>query len=279
MDLIPCEYCYQYIEFSEYNNHINQCTVLNLFRLPTVSLHTNILPQNIPNNETNLDNDENEVEDFENETDDSIPELEGDTTNNEIDYETDDSMPELEGDTTNNEIDYETDDSMPELEGDTYPFQSIGSNITNLPNVPTNIPPLIIPQRQDIPLVTLDEQVPRLRYFHNLLRMLEDRSNVTSINNVFNTDTYERNTDLEDRIGKVTIGIKNIDLICKDMKLEKDDECLICREDFKTDDVLKQLDCNHYFCNSCIKEWFKNNTKCPVCQKDYDNKDNIIINY
>lgn len=253
MDLIPCEYCYQYIEFSEYNNHINQCTVLNLFRLTTVSLHTNILPQNIPNIETNLDNDENEVEeDFE----------------NEIDYDTDDSMPELE-----------TDDSMPELEVGSYPYQSIGSNVTNLPNVPTNILPLIIPQRPDIPLVSLDEQVPRLRYFHNLLRMLEDRSNVTSINNVFNTDTYERNTELEDRIGKVTVGVKDIDLICKDMKLEKDDECLICREDFKKNDVLKQLDCTHYFCNSCMKEWFKNNTKCPVCQKDYDNKDNIIINY
>ena len=277
MDLIPCEYCYQYIEFSEYNNHINQCNVLNLFRLPTVSLHTNILPQNIPNVETNLDNDENEVEEHtETNLDNDENEVEEDFEN-EIDYDTDDSMPELETDDSMPEL--ETDDSMPELEVGSYPFQSIGSNVTNLPNVPTNIIPSIIPQRPDIPLVSLDEQVPRLRYFHNLLRMLEDRSNVTSINNVFNTDTYERNTDLEDRIGKVTVGVKDIDLICKDMKLEKDDECLICREDFKKNDVLKQLDCTHYFCNSCIKEWFKNNTKCPVCQKDYDNKDNIIINY
>ena len=145
MDLIPCEYCYQYIEFSEYNNHINQCTVLNLFRLPMVSLHTNILPQNIPTVETNLDNGENEVEEnIETNLDNDENEVEEDFEN-EIDYDTDDSMPELE-----------TDDSMPELEVGSYPYQSIGSNVTNGPHVPTNIIPLIIPQRPDIPLVSLD---------------------------------------------------------------------------------------------------------------------------
>ena len=58
---------------------------------------------------------------------------------NEIDYDTDDSMPELETDDSMTEL--ETDDSMPELEVGSYPFQSIGSNVTNLPNVPTNIIP------------------------------------------------------------------------------------------------------------------------------------------
>ena len=32
---------------------------------------------------------------------------------------------------------------------------------------------------------------------------------------------------------------------------------------------MKQLSCSHYFCETCCKEWFKDNRKCPVCNKEF----------
>ena len=164
---------------------------------------------------------------------------------------------------------------MPQLESDTFdelpPLEYIPNHINNISTIQSNLP-------------TIEQELPRLRYFHNLLRMLENRTPpiTPNYNNLFNVDNYESNTDLEERIGKVTIGIKNIDFICKDMILEKEEECIICREEFQINDTFKKLNCEHFFCTSCVQTWFKENTKCPVCQISYnnkDNKDNIIINY
>ena len=40
-------------------------------------------------------------------------------------------------------------------------------------------------------------------------------------------------------------------------------ECSICYEEIKE---LKILDCHHYFCESCIGNWTKFNSTCPVCR-------------
>lgn len=46
------------------------------------------------------------------------------------------------------------------------------------------------------------------------------------------------------------------------------DECCICLSEF-TEAYGQLSDCNHVFCVTCIRDWFKNKTKksCPVCRK------------
>lgn len=48
--------------------------------------------------------------------------------------------------------------------------------------------------------------------------------------------------------------------------MDKDYECNICMEE-KKKGIL--LDCNHIFCENCLKEWLTKSKKtCPTCRKE-----------
>ena len=44
--------------------------------------------------------------------------------------------------------------------------------------------------------------------------------------------------------------------------------CVFCMENFEMLDLIKVLPCKHYFHYSCLKPWFKKDTKCPTCRLD-----------
>lgn len=49
-------------------------------------------------------------------------------------------------------------------------------------------------------------------------------------------------------------------------RIDKDYECNICMEE-KEKGIL--LDCNHIFCENCLKEWLTKSKKtCPTCRKE-----------
>jgi hypothetical protein len=49
-------------------------------------------------------------------------------------------------------------------------------------------------------------------------------------------------------------------------KVDRDFECNICFNE-KHSGIL--LDCNHVFCETCLREWLTNNKKtCPTCRKE-----------
>jgi len=43
-------------------------------------------------------------------------------------------------------------------------------------------------------------------------------------------------------------------------------QCSICREAFKSGEMLKQLPCSHEFHESCICPWLQSNNTCPICR-------------
>jgi hypothetical protein len=48
--------------------------------------------------------------------------------------------------------------------------------------------------------------------------------------------------------------------------------CSICFEDYQCKseyDIIKTK-CNHFYCKTCIDEWFKRSSKCPVCNNEFD---------
>lgn len=45
-------------------------------------------------------------------------------------------------------------------------------------------------------------------------------------------------------------------------------ECTICQEEFTEGEVLKKLNCNHYYHKHCIKDWLLYNKKCPLCKNE-----------
>lgn len=49
---------------------------------------------------------------------------------------------------------------------------------------------------------------------------------------------------------------------------EINESCTICLEEFKTNNIMYGLNCNHYFHKRCITKWFKKNINCPNCRED-----------
>ena len=46
----------------------------------------------------------------------------------------------------------------------------------------------------------------------------------------------------------------------------KDKECSICLEEFKKDEEVIKIECQHYFHRTCIEDWFNINITCPLCR-------------
>ena len=47
--------------------------------------------------------------------------------------------------------------------------------------------------------------------------------------------------------------------------------CLICLEEYKNNDLIKKLTCNHFFHSECLKKWLSIKAICPTCRNDLRN--------
>jgi len=67
----------------------------------------------------------------------------------------------------------------------------------------------------------------------------------------------------------INIDSLNTLIICDELP---ENNCSICLEEYKNEDVLKKLDCNHIFHKDCLGSWINNNTNknnktCPLCRR------------
>jgi hypothetical protein len=89
-------------------------------------------------------------------------------------------------------------------------------------------------------------------------------------------DDYEANLRIGDLIGKVEIGVSDIDNVSKlqdTWEIDDDTTCPICIETIKSKDCKSRvLLCNHTYCQDCIEQWLSKNKKCPVCNIDLEDK-------
>ena len=56
----------------------------------------------------------------------------------------------------------------------------------------------------------------------------------------------------------------------------KERQCTICMtsvggEVVENGGKIVELDCGHVFCDECVKKWFRRNTTCPNCRRDFSN--------
>ena len=76
---------------------------------------------------------------------------------------------------------------------------------------------------------------------------------------------------LLDRYKKIRIKRNNINLdslntiiICTELQ---DNICSICLDDFKNEEIINKLKCNHIFHKDCLGTWLNdNNDSCPLCR-------------
>lgn len=86
---------------------------------------------------------------------------------------------------------------------------------------------------------------------------------------------YEFNMFVANTVGKVEIGVTNIEDVITDVDKAHDDICTICQTPFseleKEVRIVKTL-CKHYFCRDCIITWLAKHKRCPVCMVDLEEK-------
>ena len=87
---------------------------------------------------------------------------------------------------------------------------------------------------------------------------------------------YETNLQLADLIGKVEVGVSDINIVSKIIEkdnIDNDTICPICMDCIKqTENPCRELICNHIYCDGCITKWLDKNKKCPVCNVDLEEK-------
>ena len=66
--------------------------------------------------------------------------------------------------------------------------------------------------------------------------------------------------------------VKNIDInslntlvVCDELP---DNTCSVCLDEFKDEDVLVKLNCEHIFHKDCLEPWLNNNRNCPLCRQN-----------
>ena len=105
--------------------------------------------------------------------------------------------------------------------------------------------------------------------FNTILREL-DRNYNTNIINLINDriEEFFENSRNTNEINSIVYGKygKDITDISIDYILQENEECVICKEQFAKNDKMKQLKCEHYFCEECIVKWLTYNNTCPNCR-------------
>lgn len=89
---------------------------------------------------------------------------------------------------------------------------------------------------------------------------------------------YEELLALEDRIGYVSTGLREDEIIRslrmvkhsafdhKHFPTEAEKSCSICQEEFEASEEMGRLGCGHSYHVHCIKQWLSRKNACPVCK-------------
>ena len=88
--------------------------------------------------------------------------------------------------------------------------------------------------------------------------------------NVANRPENTYNRQSSSRMNRV-LNLGKLSRIFDQQKFNEMEECVICLEDFKADDMVTPLPCDkrHYFHSKCIEEWSANHNDCPLCKKTF----------
>jgi hypothetical protein len=80
------------------------------------------------------------------------------------------------------------------------------------------------------------------------------------------TSSYEQNLALADRIGRVTVGIRDAARVLRRSIDDTHVLCPICQDMCTAPDAVSTIPCNHQFCEPCITRWLMQSTSCPICK-------------
>lgn len=103
----------------------------------------------------------------------------------------------------------------------------------------------------------------------NLMHLMTSEAEAAEAAEAAEDNEYELNLLMQDLMGRVEIGVDNIDRVARNVKLDSLEtlECPICLE-IQENVIIKRTPCNHDFCVSCITKWLSTHKTCPICIAD-----------
>ncbi len=86
---------------------------------------------------------------------------------------------------------------------------------------------------------------------------------------------YLRYKTINEAVQELTLPkkeiLQNIDFFLQKLQVRPNEECVICLEDFESEEDVYKINCtcvsNHYH-KHCLQAWFQKNCSCPVCRKN-----------
>ena len=73
------------------------------------------------------------------------------------------------------------------------------------------------------------------------------------------------NIDYIEEEPKTTLEEINIFTKLETYSFNFNEKCSICHEDIKND-IVRKLNCNHFFHYKCIDKWLEGKHQCPLCR-------------
>ena len=111
----------------------------------------------------------------------------------------------------------------------------------------------------------------------DILRLIQERNNRETDDEEDDiSDTYEY-----DEIKKEKLLLELNEFQYKHIKKYNaliEEKCVICFENFKRVDIIKELPCKHIYHKDCILKWLNDSNLCPLCKYDLT-KDIIDYEY
>lgn len=86
--------------------------------------------------------------------------------------------------------------------------------------------------------------------------------------------TYEQLLALEEEVGSVSKGltktqVNKLPIVSfSKYQYKKEDKCVICQYEFKNNERIRKLPCEHLFHKECVDEWLLKDKACPCCKKE-----------
>ena len=107
---------------------------------------------------------------------------------------------------------------------------------------------------EQLAIAAVEEQIMKELYPNN--------NDQTTMDKIFNEN---KNNNKESNI--VKDKIKKFPQIYYKKNEFDNFECFICIDEFKENELLKQLKCGHIFHKECLGQWLLKNNNCPICNK------------
>ena len=115
---------------------------------------------------------------------------------------------------------------------------------------------------------TLDINRNLLRNLNEFTRIIEELEDYNYNHNYLTEQNFDDDDDIEDDELETKTTLEEINSFSslETYNFDFNERCAICHDDIKKNDIIRILNCNHFFHYKCVDKWLENKHQCPLCR-------------